>query len=180
MPRLFVAIEIPEPIKDDLMKLTKELPVARWVPAEQNHLTLRFIGEVGPQAFAEIKTALSSLRFGRFSLALGGVGHFPPGRHPRVLWVGVEPNPALIELQMDVELALVGTGIAPEERPFAPHLTIARLKETVPAAVYAFEQRHGGLAYPPFEVSEATLFSSVLSSQGATHHKELVIRSRDA
>lgn len=180
MPRLFVAIEIPKTIKDDLTKLTRELPVAHWVPADQNHLTLRFIGDVGPQACAEIKTALSNLRFVRFSLALGGVGHFPPGGHPRVLWVGVESCPMLIELQMDLERALVGTGIAPEVRPFAPHLTLARLKETVPAAVYAFELRHGGLAYAPFEVSEAILFSSVLSSHGATHQKELVIRSRQA
>jgi RNA 2',3'-cyclic 3'-phosphodiesterase len=178
MPRLFVAIDIPQPVKDALTRYTRELPAARWVPADQIHLTLRFIGEVGPQTFAAIKEALSGLSFDRFSLALRGVGHFPPGKRPRVLWVGVEPCAALTALYRDLELALAGAGIEPEPRPFSPHLTLARLKDSVPAGVNSFEERHSDLAFPTFQVAEVILFSSVLTNRGAIHSRELVVSHR--
>ena len=179
MPRLFVAIDIPEAIRNALTRLAGELPAARWVPEEQLHLTLRFIGEVGPQTCSAITGALSGLSFPRFSLALSGVGHFPPGKHPRVLWVGMEPNDALTRLHQEVELALLSTDIAPDERRFSPHLTLARLKDTAPGAVSWFEARHAELAFPPFEVSEAVLYSSVLTNQGAIHSREAAIRCRE-
>jgi len=178
MPRLFVAIDIPQQIKDDLTRFTRELPVARWVPADQIHLTLRFIGEVGPQAFAAIKAAVSGLNFPEFTLALRGAGHFPPGRHPRVLWVGVEPSDRLSQLQQDLELALLEVGIPPEERPFSPHITLARLRDTAPAKVNSFEERHGELNYPPYQVREVVLYSSVLTNQGAIHSKEVTVVCR--
>ena len=176
MPRLFLAIDIPGEIKEQLALFAGELPAARWVPAEQLHLTLRFIGEVGPQTFAAIKAALSGLTFRRFTLELRGAGHFPPGNHPRVLWVGVQPSAALGELHRELELALIDPGITPDERPFSPHLTLARLKDTVPASVRSFELRHEGLAFPPFEVSKVVLYSSVLTNQGAIHSREAAVR----
>ena len=179
MPRLFVAIDIPEELKADLRRFASELPAARWVLADQLHLTLRFIGEVGPQTCAAIKGALSGLCFQSFPLALHGTGHFPPGRHPRVLWIGVEPSDPLARLHQDLELALMEVGLAPDERPFSPHLTLARLKETAPPAVGSFETRHGGVAYPPFEVREVVLFSSVLTNQGAVHSRELTVRGAE-
>lgn len=178
MVRLFVAIEIPQQIKDDLTRFTKEVPCARWVPAEQNHLTLRFIGEVEPKDLAAIRQALGKLRFPRFPLELCGVGHFPPGhRPPRVLWIGVAESRVLLELQKEVELSLLEVGIPPDERPFSPHLTLARLNEPhrYMAAVAQFEQRHLALSYPAFEVVEVVLFSSVLTRDGAIHRKELVV-----
>jgi len=176
MSRLFVAIDIPHAIKVDLGKLTPEIPEARWVPPEQNHLTLRFLGEVPLPALAALKKVLSGLSFPAFPLELRGVGHFPPGRRPpRVLWVGIGENPHLVRLQQAVELAVQEVGIVPEERPFSPHLTLARLKEPHGAAVALFEQRHRELAYPPFQVHEVILFSSVLTPKGAIHRKELVV-----
>jgi RNA 2',3'-cyclic 3'-phosphodiesterase len=179
MPRLFIAIDIPAPIKEELARLARELPVARWVPADQLHLTLRFIGDVGPETFTAIKNALSGLCFPGFPLTLVGTGHFPPGKRPRVLWIGVGSNPTLMALQQELELALIGPGIAPDERPFSPHLTLARLKETVPVAVRTFELRHAELAFPPFQVREAVLYSSVLTNQGAVHSRELGLPCQD-
>jgi 2'-5' RNA ligase len=177
MSRVFVAIEIPDAIKHDLARFVSELHGARWVPPEQNHLTLRFIGEVDPDQLAAIKGALSRIAFAPFPLTLQGVGHFPPGRRlPRVLWVGMPPNGALTELQQRVEQALAAVGLPPEVRPFSPHLTLARLKDAAAAAVAAFEARHRELAYPPFEVTQLSLFSSVLTPQGAKHRKELTVR----
>lgn len=176
MPRLFIAIEIPHSIKDDLVTLSPEIREARWVPPEQNHLTLRFIGDVQPPAVAALKQALSALSFPAFPLELRGVGHFPPGRRPpRVLWVGISENPHLVRLHEAVERAVQEVDIAPEERPFSPHLTLARLKEPHGAAVALFEQRHRDLTYPPFEVHEIILFSSILTPKGAIHRKELVV-----
>jgi RNA 2',3'-cyclic 3'-phosphodiesterase len=175
MPRLFVAIDIPEEIKAALTQFTRELPAARWVPADQLHLTLRFIGDAGPHAFAAIKGALSGIQFHPFQLVLHGTGHFPPGKHPRVLWVGVDANPRLMELYQDLELALADVGIPPEERPFSPHLTLARLKTSAPAAVSSFETQHGDLVFAPFEVREVILYSSVLTNQGAIHSREAVV-----
>ena len=179
MPRLFVAIDIPREIRDALTRFAGELPAARWVPADQLHLTLRFIGDVGPQTFAAIKGAVSGLRFPGFPLELRGVGHFPPGKHPRVLWVGVAPNDALGQLHQDLELALIDTGLAPEERPFSPHLTLARLRESAPASVGSFETKHCELVFPSFEVREVVLFSSVLTPQGAIHSKEVTVPCED-
>jgi len=175
MPRLFVAIDLPEQVRDTLAGFARELPGARWVPAEQLHLTLRFIGEVDPPAFAAIKAALSGLRFPEFPLALRGVGHFPPGKRPRVLWVGVDPSDPPMRLQRELELALVGTGLPPDLRRFAPHITVARLKETPLAPFDAFEIRHRDLILPPFRVREMILYSSILTDQGAIHQRESAV-----
>lgn len=180
MPRLFIAADLPAPLKATFSGLSGELPLARWVSPEQLHLTLRFIGEVDQGTLSAISSALSRIRFAPFQLTLRGVGHFPPGKRLRVLWVGLDPCPALMQLQLELELALQETGIPAEGRRFSPHLTLARLKETLPAAVSAFEIRHNDLACPPFEVGEFILYSSLLTAKGAIHSKEAVYSCRQA
>jgi RNA 2',3'-cyclic 3'-phosphodiesterase len=172
MPRLFVAIDLPEQVKARLSGFPPELPLATWVGIEQLHLTLRFIGEVDGNTAVLIKSSLSKIRFARFPLTLSGVGHFPPGHHPRVLWVGMQQCDPLIRLQQAVELALIDTAIPPEERRFSPHITLARLKDTPASAVARFETKHGELSCPTFEVTEFLLYSSVLTRHGAIHTKE--------
>lgn len=178
MIRLFVAIDLPPPVKAALSVLAPELPIARWVAPEEIHLTLRFIGEVDEQSFSAIKTSLSVITSPPFPLTLSGVGHFPPRGRPSVLWVGMEPSERLLQLQREIELALTATGIPADERPFSPHITLARLKETPPAAVNKFEIRHGDLSFSPFEVGEFILYSSILTKQGAVHHAEEAYRCR--
>jgi RNA 2',3'-cyclic 3'-phosphodiesterase len=177
MPRLFVAIDLPEQVKARLIAFPPELPLATWVAVEQLHLTLRFIGEVDDGTVSLMKSSLAKIRFTPFPLTLCGVGHFPPGRHPRVLWVGMQPCDPLIRLQQEVELALIDTAIAPEERRFSPHITLARLKDTPPSAVERFETKHGELTSPTFQVNEFILYSSVLTRHGAIHTKEAVYPS---
>ncbi|WP_026841364.1 RNA 2',3'-cyclic phosphodiesterase [Citrifermentans bremense] len=179
MPRLFVAIDLPEEIKASLSQLCCAVTGARWVATSQIHLTLRFIGDVDPQTVSQIKKALSVVQFASFILRVAGVGHFPPRGFPRVLWVGLEPHPELIALQQRIESALQQAGVLPEARPFSPHITLARLKETPPAAVAAFESLHRELAYPPFTAAEYILYSSVLTPKGAIHRKEEVFRSSE-
>lgn len=172
MYRLFVAIDLPEHVKEAVAGISGGLPGARWVPAEQLHLTLRFIGETEEGTFRQVKEALAAIAGAPFTLALQGVGYFPPGKHPRVLWVGMEAGAPLLELQQGVELAVTSTGIAPETRRFSPHITIARLKDTPAAKVDTYRAIHGGFQTEPFTVEVFHLYSSTLSSQGAVHRRE--------
>lgn len=180
MPRLFIAIDIPEDQKTSLTQLPGEIPGAKWVGPTELHLTLRFIGEVDPHTFSAIKTALSGVSFPSFPLSLVGVGHFPPHGHPRVLWVGLEQRPELIRLQQQIESALLQVGISADERRFSPHITLARLKETPSVAVAKFESIHRGLAFSPFAVEEFILYSSTLTPRGAIHKKERIYRCATA
>jgi 2'-5' RNA ligase len=96
-----------------------------------------------------------------------------------VLWVGLEQRPELILLQQQIETALLQAGIPAEERPFSPHITLARLKETPSSVVARFEAAHRGLTFPPFEVNEFILYSSTLTPRGAIHNKEEVYRATE-
>jgi 2'-5' RNA ligase len=177
MYRLFVAIDLPEPVKDAVVGIAgRELRGARRVPREHLHLTLRFIGDADETMFQAIKRALSGVRGVSFCLSLKEVGHFPPGRHPRVLWVGMEESGPLRAVQQEVELALTGAGIPPEERGFSPHITIARLRETPPAEVAALEEREHLFSAGPFPVEEFYLYSSLLTRDGAIHKREATYR----
>lgn len=172
MPRLFVAIDLPDDYRNTVADIGRDLPGARRVPREQLHLTLRFIGEVSDETFAAVRSTLAGVKGAAFPLALRGIGHFPPGRHPRVLWVGVDGGVQLLELQQEVELALIGASIPPEERKFSPHLTLARLKDTPPGPVLALEERFREFGAGPFPVGEFHLYSSTLTRNGAIHTRE--------
>ena len=179
MPRLFTAIDLPEDIRLAVTGIGKDLPGARCVPQEQLHLTLRFIGDVDDVAFAAVRPALAKVCATPFALTLRGIGHFPPGRHPRVLWIGLDGSAPLMALQQDVELALVGAGIPPEERSFSPHLTLARLKDTPPHLVAGLEERFKDFTAGPFPVTEFHLYSSTLTHNGAIHTREEIYRFID-
>jgi 2'-5' RNA ligase len=136
--RLFVALAIPEPVKDELEKAQRELrgllpqaPV-RWTRREQFHLTLRFLGNVEAQSLTALSQALTSAAraFAPLQLRAEHVGFFPNARFPRVLWVGVRDTEGqLPALQQAVQSATVAfTTEEPEER-FSPHVTLARMKK---------------------------------------------------
>jgi 2'-5' RNA ligase len=176
MYRLFIAIDLPEQVREAVAGIARDLPGARRVPREQIHLTLRFIGEVDEGMFLAIKSVLGTVRGSPFSLTLKGVGHFPKGKYPRVLWVGMEESVLLRELQKKVELALIDAGVAADERGFSPHITIARLKETPPARVALLEEKHQPFVAGPFQVGEFYLYSSTLTREGAIHKREATCR----
>lgn len=172
MHRLFVAIDLPDVVKKAVLDIYCDLPGAHWVGTEQLHLTLRFIGDTDDLSLVAIKTALAEITSPSFHLALSGVGHFPPGQRPRVLWVGMAANEQLFLMQHHVENALVMAGIPPEERRFSPHITIARLKETPARLVMALEEREKAFASNAFPVTEFHLYSSTLNRNGAIHRRE--------
>jgi 2'-5' RNA ligase len=169
--RLFVAIELPAEIKEQLPRLRESVPGARWVPVDQLHLTMRFIGEVSEETLTAVRAALAGVHEKSFAITMEGVGHFPPRKPPRVLWVGLTAGPELADLQQQIEAALQSVGLAAEERPFSPHITLARLRETPPSAVSSYEQRHAGFHCPPFAVTDFHLYESTLTGKGAIHQQ---------
>jgi RNA 2',3'-cyclic 3'-phosphodiesterase len=172
MYRLFVAIELPEWVKAELAGLSFGLPGAHWVPDDQLHLTLRFIGEVDRVQFEEIGQALTEVQIDPFDLALEGVGTFPPRGKPTVLWVGLEKSEPLLQLRRRVESALVQVGLPPEGRKFSPHITLARLKDVPLNRLGEFLMGHALFKLAPFEIKEFHLFSSQLTQKGAIHTLE--------
>jgi 2'-5' RNA ligase len=175
MPRLFVAIDVPDAIKDQLLALCAGVPGAKWVQRAQLHLTLRFVGEVESAKFQQIKAALGDVQSAPFSMTLRGVGQFPPKRAARVLWVGVDAPPTLNQLQAQVETTLSRLDFPPEERPFSAHLTLARLKTAPPpSAVESYLSRHAAFQSESFPITEFILYSSILSPQGPTYRREAV------
>lgn len=168
MPRLFIAIELPTEVKKSLGRLRIEIPGARWVPPEQIHLTLAFVGDQDADMTARLIENLSSIHQPEFSLAFTVPGCFPDIRRPRVLWVGLEPEPLLARLAGRVREAALACGISLEERPFSPHITLARLKLSSGREATAF-LRHPPVRTVPVMVREFTLFESRLSAAGAIH-----------
>ncbi|MEA1922334.1 MAG: RNA 2',3'-cyclic phosphodiesterase [Pseudomonadota bacterium] len=172
MMRLFIAIDLPEKIKDELALISFGLPQARWVKPEQLHLTLRFIGEVDGALFQELKSGLESVSGSSFSLLLQGLGCFPPRRDPRVLWVGIEESVELMRLRKKVDSFLAKLGIPSEYRKFSPHITLARTPKTPLTRVTRFLGDHALFRLPEFTVSSFHLYSSILTPKGALHRHE--------
>ncbi len=169
MPRLFIALDLPAKIKAAIGLLCTGLPGARWVPAEQLHLTLRFIGDLPPSLLTEVKGQLAAVRAKPFPLQLEGLGLFPLVGRPRVLWVGLKKSDALLELRTEVDRALDHLDIPPDKKQFAPHLTLARLA-TIPAPLLdAYLLTHNLCRQPAFRVNSFRLYSSILRPEGAVH-----------
>ena len=130
MIRLFVGLDFPSAVRARLAGLCGGLPTARWVEAQNLHLTLRFIGPVDGATAGDIDHALDRLSsVPAFSFTLDGVGTFGRGKHPHTLWVGTAPSLELAHLHRKIDSALVRQGIAPDPRQFTPHVTLARLSE---------------------------------------------------
>ncbi len=167
--RLFIAIEFPDEVKKALIRLRKDIPGARWVPVEQIHLTLAFLGEVDEPTTGRLTGELSQIRTPAFKLCFTGTGCFPDRRRPRVLWVGLEPEPRLNLLAAKIRTAVLNCGIPQEERPFSPHITLARLKLPSSRESGVFLDQQAKKILPPLSVQEFTLFQSRLTPQGAVH-----------
>lgn len=159
MPRLFVAIEIPRDAVLSLSLLRGGLPGARWVDAENYHLTLRFIGDVEGHVAEEAVAALDRIERPAFPLRLAGVGAFG-SRKPHTLWAGVAPSPELSALQGEIERNFQRIGLSADPRKFAPHVTLARLRDVDPASIGRWMSARGDFQTDAFTVGRFVLMSS--------------------
>ena len=175
--RLFVGIEVPEPSRREVRRrvdaVRDRLPRARWVDLENVHLTLLFLGDT---AEADVPALAAKLReaFARcppLDLRLAGGGTFPPGRPARVAWVGVDAPDELETLQADVTRAAVeALGFEPEDRPYHPHVTLARCPDPWRReAIDKLKTALTGNIGPPFVADHGVLFESKLSPKGARY-----------
>lgn len=173
MPRLFVAVSLPPSIKRSLEPLARGLGDIRWLTPEQQHLTLRFIGELDNGRLNDVVEALAMVDGAPFELRLKGIGHFPPRGEPRVLWAGVERSAALAALKRRIDRALAEAGLPPEGRKFAPHVTLARIRGPLSRDRLAtYLMRHSLYGSEPFPVSDFHLYSSWLKPDGAQYQIE--------
>jgi len=132
--RSFIAIELPDDIRRSMADLIAEIRKTKtdvtWVPAENIHLTLKFLGNTDDSLIPKIKERISKKlsHYNVFYIKIVGVGCFPSEKRPRVLWIGIENSAVLNSIQKDLDAEVAGFGFAPDDRPFSPHLTIGRVR----------------------------------------------------
>jgi 2'-5' RNA ligase len=173
--RSFVALLLPDEVRERLRELQTALRPsagkATWVQPGNLHLTLKFLGSMPEDRLVAVGRAIAEAagKASPFRLRCAGAGVFPNARRPRVLWAGTDDGHAdLAALAEQVEAALEPLGFAREGRPFAGHITLARLRAPAPelgGAVVA----HEGDVYGAFEVTRIHLMKSDLSPQGPTY-----------
>jgi 2'-5' RNA ligase len=134
--RLFLAINLPAELRANILSALEPVraaaPRLSWARDEQLHLTIKFLGEQPESRVEPLEAALATIaaRHGAPLLQLGGLGAFPNFSAPRVVWLGVAPEPRLELIHHDVEVACGGLNIAMDGRPFRPHITLARVQES--------------------------------------------------
>lgn len=168
-----MALDLPSSVRTRLSWMAGGLQGARWVPPENYHVTLRFIGEVPAWRAEEIDAALAGLRAPGFAIELSGVGTHAKGGKVTALWVGVARNPALEHLQAKVETALQRTGLEPERRRFVPHVTLARMDGVPEGKIAGWVQGHNLFRSEPIGVEHFALFRSRLGKQQAVYDAEV-------
>jgi 2'-5' RNA ligase len=189
--RSFVAIELSRSIQQQLAAIIGKLKsprtqAVRWVPAENIHLTIKFLGDVSPTNMDLLKNMLKVevSRQNSFTLTVGGMGAFPTPKRPRVIWVGITAPTQLTSLVHLVEAETNKLGYASEERPFSPHLTLGRVSQNAtPEQVHLVAEALAGLTVGQLgtaEVREVILFKSELRPSGAEYAPLLKVPLRAA
>jgi 2'-5' RNA ligase len=173
--RLFVALQIPPAVRKNLVEFLAELRAIssqpRWVRAENLHVTLKFIGEVQAEKLNVIRAALSTVHSGQsVTLDFQGVGFFPNEKRPRVFWASIEASANLSQLASDIDRAMEKLGIAPENRPFSAHLTLARFEPPgLPEKLRAYIQENAQRKFGSVAAKEFYLIESKLKPSGAEY-----------
>ena len=177
--RLFVAIDLPESTKRVLVDLDPKIRGARWVDAEQMHLTLGFFGDVPEDIDLALREKLSSIQFGAFFLPIAGVGIFPPKGPPKIVWIGVGAgHPHLFQIYKRVQEAALAAGLEPELRPWHPHITLARCRDVSAQAIRKFLQSNVDVDAGMIRIESFALKSSQLTPAGSIYSTELQVPAR--
>lgn len=177
--RSFIAIPLAAEIQRDAVRLIdrlrQESDGIKWVPADNLHLTLKFLGDVENTEVPQVCDVLHRIaaHFDPFDLVFAGTGGFPTIERPRVLWIGVQDQSgALCRLVGQLEAALADLGFKPEPRDYRPHLTLGRTRSSRRRAsdllveqIQEFENRDFGR----MTVSEIRLMASFLDKRGPTY-----------
>ncbi len=174
--RLFIAVELTEEIKKKISELVedlkKEVAGVSWVEGKNLHLTLKFLGEVEEEKVGKVTALLNEAAQGRGGIKarFEGLGTFPAGRSPRIIWVGMsEGSSELAGLAEEIEKRFSGAGFRKEEKRFASHVTIGRIKE----AGNIKEKLSGSVkaVFGEELIGAVALMKSTLSPKGPVYEK---------
>lgn len=175
--RSFVAVELPGELRAKLVATQRELELAgaraRWAAEDTLHLTLKFLGDVERTRLVEVARAVEAVAraWSPWEAELVGLGSFPPGNRPRVIWVGVGAGAeAVTELAEAIERSLVPLGFPPEGRKFHPHVTLGRVQAAERLGALAAALKAGAARrFGGFAVEQVTTFESELRPEGPMH-----------
>ena len=177
--RCFVAIPLPREVKDEVVRVQKELRRldlhAKWVEQDNLHVTMKFLGQVQEADLDKAKQIVSGISsFARpFCLKLSGLGAFPDVRRPRVLWIGISPQDNPVAIISHLEDGFIDLGIPKEKRTPHPHITMARVKS--PKNTQRLKQALSELKLEnlKWDVEGITLFRSLLKPSGPVYEEIL-------
>jgi 2'-5' RNA ligase len=128
--RIFIGIDLDPEVRARISRFIEGVqgfaPDARWMRPESLHITLKFIGEQTPEQVEAITDRLRRVEGSAFEIRSAGYGFFPTAKAPRVFWIGIQAGPQLAELAENIDMATAELGIPREDRPYSPHLTLAR------------------------------------------------------
>ncbi len=174
--RLFTALDLPPEVLAALagaVEPLRPLGKLRWSAVENLHITTKFIGELPEERLDEARTALNWLAArGPIPVRVAGLGWFPKTGNPRVLWAGIWGGEALKELARETNEALARIGVPGETKPYAPHLTLARVgRATVNDALREEVDNGSGAEFGEFEAARFWLYESRLAPGGSVYTK---------
>jgi 2'-5' RNA ligase len=179
--RLFIAIPVPEPVRDEIICVQQELQLlvprnmARWTRPDQFHFTLRFLGGVPVAGLEPLKESVNAVCLSSQPLQLRaeGVGFFPNPHSSRVVWVGIDDQAGLlVDLQKRIETAVRPFAAEPDEKTFSGHVTLGRLKNLKPSdalKLAAYAQTVKDRTFGEWTAHEIEIIRSELSPTGARH-----------
>ncbi len=180
--RSFIAIDIPDEIKGSMKEVVQSLSAEaqgiRWVPVENIHLTLKFLGEVKEELIPEIQTRLQIIGKAQqpFNVEIRGAGAFPNLKRPNVLWIGIKRSEQLETLFREIDKSLSEMGFEREARGFSPHLTIGRVKDMRGIDPVLKElATYKDTFFGTIEVRQILLMKSTLKPSGAEYSKTAVV-----
>ncbi|MDD5485975.1 MAG: RNA 2',3'-cyclic phosphodiesterase [Dehalococcoidales bacterium] len=181
--RLFVAIELPDDVRQELGNLQEKLraegiEMLKWVSPQSLHITLKFLGDVDPARITGISRELDTVsgQFSSFSIGFKGLGTFPSLSCARVLWVGLAGELGRLKMIAgEVERKMSDFGFEADRRPFVPHLTLGRVRPGIPPAeLRIIAEVVGKTVYKPamrMRVNDISLMRSCLSPVGASYNR---------
>ncbi len=174
MPRLFIALPVPEEIAAELTALQAGVPDARWVLPENFHVTLCFAGDVQGHVLRDLEEELSDAAGPKFTVQLSGVDQFSSGKQPKALVALVERSERLERLQQKVSTIVRHCGIEVERRKFRPHVTLARFGNGAETGHHLaqFMASHSTFKAGPWVAEHYSLFSSRQGRSGSIYTEE--------
>jgi len=187
--RIFIGIDLEDDVREKIARFLEGVrgfaPDARWVRPESLHITVKFIGEQKPEQVEAMAERLRQVEETTIDIRLGGHGFFPTAKSPRVFWIGIRAGPELAALAASIDAAVAELGVAREDRPFSPHLTLARggggsgspkrQKSDRPNSSFAVLNKRletmGDLDFGAMTAREFILYQSQLSPKGSKYTK---------